>query len=746
MIFQKQEKRFFLLTMIALFLIGLLYAFFSTRALNFLPLDGDFQTYNGVRRLLSGQVPFVDFYYYLGIGPLFITSCIPFLMHNNLFFSIFGSHLMAVFCLFSEMSFLAYLVFHHVKKALKFALLIVVLLYLLPSCSSLMRDIVDFFFNSNYYSPGNSLRVFRFFLPYFLAFWMGLFIWLHRKGFFKDPHEHKMILFLSILAGFSLIWSNDLGIPCFFVLGMIFFIQRSRFSWKFLGESLFFIGVSLFVFFILISLVTHGHFLNWVHFNQAIAFDQPWYYVNLFYHEKIDSFLLQLFYFPLGLGLIFFIGALFLGLYYKRKKQISFYQQDRFYLFFLIFFGLFLGTLVYSFVSLGTVFFQVTTPVTILVILFVWKKYGQKLKFDSKKWTLKRPSENIVIIGVCFLSLLAMLKIHVDQKKLVIHNPHWIYSEPLGGYIRTEWHHNLEQLASLLKGKTFYSTYSSALENYTQTFNPVGIDYIIHILGEDNRQRLLFLEKKQKWDYVVTLSPRVFTFIDQQDLPKDVYFPPANTQFESQMFWEPWVIRGNWFFYQRLFTDYDYVKDFGFLSLWKKKKENQLASEELPVNPHVFGAQIVRLADNKVKINIQNREKKSTRKAVLANIQLEYSVEGKGLIAYTRYLKGIYAQDNQLALEAIMAARHDIIDPEYITDPDYELLNIWPFWGLPIKKGVVKKNIPIFIDSIGKGQILFKLAPWFKLHIHTITVKQIFKSSLRTGCNFTDKEIYQGIF
>ena len=38
---------------------------------DYFPINGDFQNHNGFRRLLDGQIPFKDFYFYLGLGLLY---------------------------------------------------------------------------------------------------------------------------------------------------------------------------------------------------------------------------------------------------------------------------------------------------------------------------------------------------------------------------------------------------------------------------------------------------------------------------------------------------------------------------------------------------------------------------------------------------------------------------------------------------------------------------------------------------
>ena len=41
---------------------------------NYYPINGTFQNYNPVRRLLSGQIPYKDFQDYLGLGHLYTGS------------------------------------------------------------------------------------------------------------------------------------------------------------------------------------------------------------------------------------------------------------------------------------------------------------------------------------------------------------------------------------------------------------------------------------------------------------------------------------------------------------------------------------------------------------------------------------------------------------------------------------------------------------------------------------------------
>ncbi|MDD4851267.1 MAG: hypothetical protein PHO10_11310, partial [Gemmiger sp.] len=101
------------------------------------------------------------------------------------------------------------------------------------------------------------------------------------------------------------------------------------------------------------------------------------------------------------------------------------------------------------------------------------------------------------------------------------------YVAPLGGWLG-EQAAKLETETAIAAGKTVWSTYASALEAMTGTFQPAGTDYIIHVLGD--RQRLNYLQQFQAggFDLVQTPSYKVNPF-------------------------ERWSRNANWWFYRELY-------------------------------------------------------------------------------------------------------------------------------------------------------------------------------------------------
>lgn len=59
---------------IMLCVICILHAAEAGHYVDFNPINGTFQNFNPVRRLLSGQIPYRDFQDYLGLGHLFAGS------------------------------------------------------------------------------------------------------------------------------------------------------------------------------------------------------------------------------------------------------------------------------------------------------------------------------------------------------------------------------------------------------------------------------------------------------------------------------------------------------------------------------------------------------------------------------------------------------------------------------------------------------------------------------------------------
>lgn len=67
----KKESLIFILEILLMLAICLLHSLSTGHYVDFWPMNGTFQNFNPVRRLLSGQIPYRDFQDYLGLGHLY---------------------------------------------------------------------------------------------------------------------------------------------------------------------------------------------------------------------------------------------------------------------------------------------------------------------------------------------------------------------------------------------------------------------------------------------------------------------------------------------------------------------------------------------------------------------------------------------------------------------------------------------------------------------------------------------------
>ena len=67
---------------ISLFTVAI-YTYMNSIYADFFAINGVFQNYNVVRRLLDGQIPYVDFAVYLGLGHLYIGALFTYIFGNS---------------------------------------------------------------------------------------------------------------------------------------------------------------------------------------------------------------------------------------------------------------------------------------------------------------------------------------------------------------------------------------------------------------------------------------------------------------------------------------------------------------------------------------------------------------------------------------------------------------------------------------------------------------------------------------
>ena len=399
----------------------------------FSPINGDYQTYNGIRRLLDGQIPFKDFYYYLGFGPLYITSILTALFGGSFHSSLIATHLQPL-VLFIGIYFLL-----GIMEKSKSSRIIVALI-----CTFFAGDlmIVD-----------NSLRFWRVFSVIPIAI-----VFSHSLNPGKN-YVHRGLL-LAISCGILSIWSNDYGFallpiyPTMFILYLFFKEKKSIKSLAFLSLSM--ILLILISNFLIVSLLTLGNYFNWFSFTKEAGTAQVWYYhyFPFFISQHIPIFFNQLLN-----SKILIILIIFLGMMIFRFSRSS-------YTYFTLSLHITLASFMYFYTN-GNIISQGSNMLIILlvgvIVLFIFKSINKK---SPKLFT------TIILVTAFILSGLYLRKIPFSS---VLARAMAVKQQG----IITGYQNEIIEFQKVIGTNTTFSSYPTAYEDRSQKFNPSQIDYVI---------------------------------------------------------------------------------------------------------------------------------------------------------------------------------------------------------------------------------------------------------------------------
>jgi len=183
----------------------LAFAFSRIIISDFHPINGDFQNFNPMRRLLSGQVPFVDFPPYLGLGVLAL-NILPLAIGGGSFTaSLFVTNFTAVLCCIIITFVIVFLSTGDKRLAMLASVLMPLFLrfgYRLNLPFSSFAEIA---------STGNSMRIERAVLPFFLSAILLSVLKLKRLDIFSLPQSKFAVPVAGFISGFFALWSNDYG-------------------------------------------------------------------------------------------------------------------------------------------------------------------------------------------------------------------------------------------------------------------------------------------------------------------------------------------------------------------------------------------------------------------------------------------------------------------------------------------------------------------------------------------------------
>jgi len=322
------ERVLILLTIIVGSLVIGIMVFNKIRVLDYSPMNGDFQTYNMVRRLFNGQIPFRDFFPYLGLGPLYLNSIICILTGNGLFRMSLISTLIMSAISFVVILYTILRVFE-IKKhiSLLIPILFISLMHIVTSNSGIVYETTTFLKKILY--PGNSIRTHRAVVLFLcVLIFRIIFKNIDFKKFRIKDFKYEYVIICGFILGIFGCWSNDYGIPIIFASIFLFIVLLFELKKEFFIKLLIFIASEIVSIFTIISIVTLGNFKNWVYYNfKGVANDQFWYF-SPYYEKKLIlwEFITDFRFKIMILAIVILIGiliAIWVNKDFRTKKNIS---------------------------------------------------------------------------------------------------------------------------------------------------------------------------------------------------------------------------------------------------------------------------------------------------------------------------------------------------------------------------------------------------------------------------------------
>lgn len=552
-----KDKWIIILEVILLVGICLLHAIDSRRYGDFNAINGTFQNFNPIRRFLDGQIPYKDFTDYLGMGHLYMGSIFTFLLGSTYQASLYAFDFLAILSLALIFFVVGNCLIKDKKTSLAVTILLVLMVIVKPYVYTNLlagtKDVKAAVMAAR--STGNSARFLRgMILPIVcLLFMVGQLIYKNvvncvtKKLENKPNNKEKVnkitsvigLLGVSIIAGFSFIWSNDYGISscvCLVVMCFLVVLARTRKISKAVLSLLVMvagIGISIFAF---IEIFTLGHFPQWFKFTFNTGDFQSWYY------NPPKSYYL----FDVDFSFLMILQAVLCVLYLYKvfKDKGSKEVLNRYGVLAFVNMTGFCAVNEYKLLS-GGKSREVALSILFATIIFELLFYFKKLN------TSAYAKKIVVIVGIAVGFSWVFAEAMNESVYTLFRNKEGVYFEQLGGRLK-KMDKDVMRGHDFLNGDKCFSTYASAKEVVEGTYQPTGTDYIIHVLGDESRQDYLNVFKEGKHKYTATIK-------------------------EGYDEWEYWIQRANWFFYRELFSNWKPVYSTSYETYWVRnsKKENK---------------------------------------------------------------------------------------------------------------------------------------------------------------------------
>ena len=514
-----------------------------TVTLSYVSVNGDFQSYNVFRRLLAGQRPYRDFANYIGMAPVLLCQWLVTLLGGSFKASLFATNCITcvIFCM------AGWLLLRLAGAGRLPALLVSCALPKFISTQILCALPGRFWADLNarftgLYTPSNSMRMARCFLPFLLAgaaaalaHWRGLEL----LDLFRTPARCAVC---GGVLGLCMVWSSDYSLACLAAAGVILLLLhlcRYRAGWRRFALCLACYGLCAAVGAQAAAALVTGGQPGAFWRSMAATGGAQSYYFNGIFETPLLVYLFTCWQFWCWAA-PFLVFLLWQTVRLARERL----PGRELPLYFLCA-SILAATLGYILTGSGH---NCREPLEVFTVLLL---AGAALR-AVRHWVTPRPARCGRALTAAALALAAVYL--VGQGTLAA-----------CGYTRAQAEGNvvpalggpapyplaLEQAADLTAGGEVFSLYATGLEVVKSTFQPSGYDYIIHALGPDAQAayRQCFADGGYPW-------------VQTPCLPTDA-----------------WLALENWYFYRDLLAGYRRALRTEYSWLWQRCGDETLPAE-----------------------------------------------------------------------------------------------------------------------------------------------------------------------
>lgn len=612
-------------------------------------LDGAFQTASGLYRLHTGQFPGRDFYPYLGIGPLYLLYPIFAITGHNMASSVFSAYFSVILVSVIVFAIIWQLIWRHKR---------IIDSFVAASCYILFILSLQYIFHLSLpgwltwsIQPGNSLRPLRNFAPYLVI--ISLFFLATRKNI----RGINSALTFGIIIGFIALWSNDFAIPTALLFIILLLFRKKEEGISLLKIFIQFSLSALFSSIILLSLTTHGHFIEMFRYNFFdVASDQWWYFGPYDPAERIFSIkdIYKLFsaetYFPFFTLLI----VLFSALRYKTHETIL-----------LLWIGvvLFSGGMLASIGGhiggyFGGFYFWGALTTIIGFYKIIHNKVSQKQPLILQQILFVFP---IVLMISAVTITTSLWRNFIISSETARNDSNRFYVPKLGGYLPITWKEYVD-LANQSSHKIAFEEYWGIWSALEDTKAILPIDAAIHALGHTRDAA-----KSEMNDAEIITTTR--------------------HSFSGD--WQSWNLSQNYWLYEILFEHYTPFFYSPNTIVWKKTYSRPTVHEvTCQIDTDKKSITIKSSPKSFVEVTVEYESSTHKRTLLLAENNINYGGDANGYVSINPYASSarfpVYTQqetshlfsfipipmNTPFAIKNCSAKKILLTDPEVLALPD----------------------------------------------------------------------------